>query len=87
MLPTKRIFVIVTWGNFLRGCRKGEAFCERPITFHRQQLENDKQNVKVAPPPGKISVYARVRRSTYFLLAYVALGQKSLETPALRNQR
>jgi len=50
MLPTKRIFVIVTWGNFLSGCRKGEAFCERPITFHRQQLENDKQNVNVAPP-------------------------------------
>jgi len=33
-------FVIVTetWG--ILWCRKGKAFCERPFTLHRQQIEN-----------------------------------------------
>ena len=37
------------------GSIKDKAFCYRPFALHRQQSEQDKQNVDVAPPPVKIS--------------------------------
>jgi len=50
LLPTKRIFVIVavTWA-FSLWCRKGKAFCERRLAFHRQQPKKDKQNDFASP--------------------------------------
>ena len=32
------------------GSIKDKAFCYRPFALHRQQSEQDKQNVDVAPP-------------------------------------
>jgi len=60
LLPTKLIFCDCcrNLGHFL-WCRNGKAFCEGPFTLHRQQLENYKQNVDVAPS-GKISADAHV---------------------------
>jgi len=50
------VIVTLTWVIFL-WCRNGKGFCEGPFALHRQQLENYKQNVNVAPP-GKISADA-----------------------------
>jgi len=37
-------------------CSKSKAFCERPFTLHHLQLENDEQNVDVAPADAHVSV-------------------------------
>jgi len=57
-------FVIVTETLGILWCRKGTAFCKRPFTLHRKQLENDKQNVDFAPP-GKISADAHDDHHTH----------------------
>jgi len=36
-------------GHFL-WCRKGKPFCERSFALHRQEPENDKQNVDDVAP-------------------------------------
>ena len=36
-------------GAFSLWCKKGKAFCERPLALYRQQHGKDKQNIKFAP--------------------------------------
>jgi len=60
LLPPKHIFYDCyrNTGAFC-GVKKAKRFAKVHFTLHRQQPENDKQNVDVATP-GKISADAHV---------------------------